>query len=70
MQSSRNTFLIIGAVLSGLAALLHIGCILFGASWYRFFGAGQQMARLAAAGHWYPTVLTSGIVERRRQGGG
>jgi hypothetical protein len=62
MQSSRNTFLIIGAALSALAALLHVGCILFGASWYRFFGAGEQMARMAAAGHWYPTVLTSGIV--------
>ena len=51
-----------GAALSALAALLHLGCILFGASWYRFFGAGEQMARMAAAGHWYPTVLTSGIV--------
>jgi len=62
MQSSRNTFLIIGAALSAQAALLHVGCILFGASWYRFFGAGEQMARMAATGHWYPTVLTSGIV--------
>ena len=62
MQSYRNIFLIIGAALSALAALLHVGCILFGASWYRFFGAGEQMARMAAAGHWYPTVLTSLIV--------
>ena len=62
MQNSRNTFLIIGAALSALAALLHVGCILFGASWYRFFGAGEKVARMAAAGHWYPTVLTLGIV--------
>lgn len=62
MRSYRNTFLIIGAALSALAALLHAGCILFGASWYRFFGAGEQMARMAAAGHWYPTVLTLIIV--------
>ena len=62
MQNSRNTFLITGAALSALAALLHVGCILFGASWYRFFGAGEKMARMAAAGHWYPTVLTSVIV--------
>ena len=61
MQRSRNTLLTIGAALSALAALLHVGCILFGASWYRFFGAGEQMARMAAAGHWYPTVLTLGI---------
>lgn len=51
-----------GAALSGLAALLHIGCIVFGASWYRFFGAGEQMAQLAAAGSWRPTLITSGIV--------
>jgi hypothetical protein len=62
MQSYRNTFLIIGAALSALVALLHVGCILFGAPWYRFFGAGEQIARMAAVGHWYPTVLTSGIV--------
>jgi hypothetical protein len=62
MQRPRNTFLIIGAALSALAAFLHVGCILFGASWYRFFGAGERMARMAAAGHWYPAILTSGIV--------
>jgi hypothetical protein len=62
MQSNRNPFLLIGAVLSALAALLHVGCIIFGAAWYRFFGAGERMARMAAAGHWYPTVLTACIV--------
>lgn len=62
IQSSRNTSLMIGAALSALTALLHMGCILFGASWYRFFGAGEQIARMAATGHWYPTVLTSGII--------
>jgi hypothetical protein len=61
MRGRRNTFLITGAALSALAALLHAGCILFGASWYRFFGAGERMARMAAAGHWYPTVITAGI---------
>lgn len=62
MSGNRNTFLIAGAVLSALAALLHVGCILFGAPWYRFFGAGERIARMAAAGHWYPTVITSAIV--------
>jgi hypothetical protein len=62
MRGDRNTCLIVGAALSALAALLHVGCILFGASWYRFFGAGERMARMAAAGYWYPTVITSGIV--------
>ena len=62
MRGHRNIFLITGAALSASAALLHVGCILFGAPWYRFFGAGERMARMAAAGHWYPTAITSGIV--------
>ncbi len=58
----HNPLLIFGAMLSGVAALLHIGCIIFGASWYRFSGAGERMARLAASGSWRPSLLTSGIV--------
>lgn len=53
--------LILAAVLSTLAALLHIGCIVFGAPWYRFFGAGEKMARMAEAGSWQPTIVTAGI---------
>ena len=48
-------------MLTGAAALLHLGCIIFGASWYRLLGAGEQMALLAEQGHWYPTVVTSVI---------
>ena len=44
------------------AALAHLGCIVFGADWYRFFGAGEQMALLAEQGDMYPTVVTSIIV--------
>ena len=58
MDSSRNPFLIAGGMLSALAALLHLGCIAFGAPWYRFLGAGEQMAQMDLAGHWYPTVAT------------
>ncbi len=58
MDSTRNSFLIAGAALSASAALLHLGCIAFGAPWYRFLGAGEQMAQLDLAGHWYPTVAT------------
>jgi hypothetical protein len=50
--------LIFGAILSTLAALLHVGCIMFGAPWYRFFGAGEAMARMAEAGSWRPTIIT------------
>lgn len=56
MRTSPNRFLVIAGILSALAALLHLGCIVFGAPWYRFLGAGDQMAQMAAAGHWYPTV--------------
>ncbi|TCV97721.1 hypothetical protein EC912_101738 [Luteibacter rhizovicinus] len=56
-----NPFLVAGAALSAVAALLHIGCIFFGASWYRFFGAGERMAHLSAAGSNFPTIITAGI---------
>lgn len=53
-----NIPLILGAALSAIAALLHI-CIIFGGpAWYRFFGAGERMAAGAAAGHWYPPIVT------------
>jgi hypothetical protein len=47
--------------MSAVAALLHVACIFFGASWYRFFGAGERMAQLASSGSWYPVVVTSFI---------
>ena len=28
-----------------IAALLHVACIVGGPAWYRFFGAGERMAR-------------------------
>lgn len=49
------------AVASGLsftAALLHVATIVGGADWYRFLGAGEQMAQLAEAGSHYPTIVT------------
>jgi hypothetical protein len=58
----KNKFLIAAAICSGVAALLHLGCIIFGGEWYRFFGAGEQMANMAEAGHIYPTIVTSVIV--------
>lgn len=60
-----NKYLVAGAVLSAIAAFLHLGCIAFGAPWYRFLGAGERMAQMDLAGHWYPTVATlviSGIL--------
>lgn len=58
----KNKLLIGAAICSGVAALLHLGCIIFGGDWYRFFGAGEQMAQMAEAGHIYPTIVTLVIV--------
>ncbi|MGD8564687.1 MAG: hypothetical protein PVG03_19250 [Desulfarculaceae bacterium] len=56
-----NKPLIFGGVMSTLAALLHIAIIFGGADWYRYFGAGEEMARMAEQGSWIPTILTLGI---------
>ncbi|KGB58859.1 hypothetical protein OVY29_18725 [Sphingopyxis sp. SE2] len=56
-----STWLIVGGWLSVLAALLHIACIFGGPDWYRFFGAGEAMARAAARGELWPTLITLAI---------
>ena len=61
MKDMANPFLLFGAALSAVAAAMHIGCIIFGASWYRFFGAGERMAKLSAAGSIVPALITTGI---------
>jgi len=60
--SNKNLLLILAALCSGIAALAHIGCIVFGGDWYRFFGAGEQMALLSEQGSLYPAAVTSVIV--------
>jgi hypothetical protein len=61
MNNLYATWLIVGAILSGFAALLHVAIVFGGAPWYRFFGAGERMASAAAAGRLYPAVVTFGI---------
>lgn len=53
-----NKLFILAGSLSAMAALLHLGCIYFGAPWYRFFGAGEQMAQWAEQGLIKPTLVT------------
>lgn len=53
-----NPWLMAAGGLSAVASLAHLGCIIGGASWYRFFGAGEGMARLAARGSLKPTLIT------------
>ena len=59
---STNIYLSIGAILNAVIAVLHVGCIYFGATWYRYMGAGEGMAKLAERGSVKPTVITSFIV--------
>lgn len=56
-----SSWLIAAAALSAAAALLHLGCIAGGPDWYRFFGAGEGMARAAARGELRPSLITLGI---------
>ena len=53
--------LIIAGSFSFLAAALHIGVVIGGPNWYRFFGAGESMAMMAEKGSLKPTVITLGI---------
>lgn len=60
-----NLWLIAGGALSAVAALLHLAIIPGGPAWYRFFGAGERMARLAAAGApraWLITLAIAAVL--------
>ncbi|HZH42968.1 MAG TPA: hypothetical protein VEY50_02625 [Lysobacter sp.] len=57
----RNRFLFVGAILSAIAALMHVAIIFGGPEWYRFFGAGEELATLDAAGSPVPDLITLGI---------
>ena len=54
-------WLMAGGVLSAGAALLHIAIIFGGPAWYRFFGAGEGMARAAERGQARPALFAIGI---------
>jgi hypothetical protein len=56
-----KTWLILGGILSALAAVLHLAVIAGGPSWYRFFGAGEAMAEAAERGSATPALITLGI---------
>jgi hypothetical protein len=56
-----NPWLVAGGWLSAAAALLHVGVIIGGPDWYRFFGAGEAMARMAERGSPVPALVTLAI---------
>jgi len=58
-MSSAKRILVLGGILSCSAALLHVAIIFGGPNWYRFFGAGEDMARLSEQGSSYPIIVTS-----------
>jgi hypothetical protein len=54
-------FLKWAGVSSAFISMLHVFIIVWGAPGYRYFGAGERMARLAEQGSPIPTVVTSGL---------
>ena len=56
-----SRWLIIGGWLSLAASLLHVAVIFGGPEWYRFFGAGEEIAQAAERGSWMPAIMTTGI---------
>ena len=60
-MKSGNLWLIVGGWASLVAAAAHIACIFGGPDWYRFFGAGETIARAAERGSWTPPLMTLAI---------
>jgi hypothetical protein len=58
---SANPWLVAGGCMSAAASLLHLACIAGGPDWYRFFGAGEPIARAAERGSGMPAALTGAI---------
>lgn len=56
-----NLWLAAGGALSAIAAAMHLAIIVGGPAWYRFFGAGERLARAAERGSLMPAVVTVGI---------
>ncbi len=59
-MKGRNALLLGGALSFG-AALAHLGIVFGGPDWYRAFGAGEELARLAEQGSSYPALVTVSI---------
>lgn len=56
-----QALLLLSAVCSVLVAILHLYVVAKGPWAYRFFGAGEKLAKLAEQGSWAPALLTFGI---------
>jgi hypothetical protein len=58
MRRPGERWLVAAALLSAVAAILHLAVIAGGPNWYRFFGAGEEMARMAERGSPVPALVT------------
>ena len=56
-----RVWLIAGGAASAVAAAAHLMCIAGGADWFRFFGAGEEMARAVERGSVVSGLLTAAI---------
>lgn len=61
MPPTVNLFLVSGALLTAVAALLHFGCIFVGAPAFRLLGAGEPVAQMAERGHWVPGLMAFAV---------
>ena len=61
MTPPANPALLVAGAGSLAAGVAHLACIVGGPDWYRFFGAGEGMARAVEQGRWQPHVMTAVI---------
>jgi hypothetical protein len=61
VSKAGDPWLTAAGLLSAGAAILHLAVIAGGPDWYRFFGAGEGMARLAEQGSLRPPLVTLAI---------
>lgn len=61
MAADYNWALIVGGVLSLMAATLHVVAIFMGPVGYRLFGAGERFVSAAERGKIHPPLITLGI---------
>ena len=61
MIRQGNAWLVVAGLMSALASLIHVGCIVEGPGWYRIFGAPEPLIRALENGD--PTLdwITAGI---------
>jgi hypothetical protein len=61
MERTSNRYLICSGLAAIVGALIHLAAVAGGPSWYSFIGAPDSIARLAAIGHPYPTIVCVAI---------